>query len=388
MDIGIIMVASTTLLYNFVLIPIWSDETYSIFQKTILIIYPILDLGYLTGILIYFFKKGRDKFLFKQNIYFVFGFLFIFIADITFAIDTSDSLLVLYNPFWTIGYVFLAFAALFSKDFKTTGTDGLIIKGKHSKYKNYFLFLLPYIFAGVFVAIVSAEYMFKDPLAFGSTITVLLVFIRQIFTLLENDSLIYKYKKTNLRLEEYASVLRDKNKSLHEMKKLRELEAQTDYLTNLFNRRYIYEWMNHYINEFSENETIELSILLIDVDHYKEVNDVFGHDIGDVVLKDIAQIITKNIRISDKASRYGGDEFMVILPKTQREEAQTIAHTILQSVENNVFDNNSAIDITLSIGNYYWSGTKSNYSFRHIIRTVDGALYEAKKTGRNKIITI
>lgn len=387
MDIGIIMVASATLLYYFILMPIWKNESLSLFETTLLMLYPILDLGYLAGVLIQFFHKRRKEFQTNQSKYFIYGFLLIFAADILFALDTSEYLYTVYDPFWTMGFVSLAIAALHSKETKMQEHPMQTKNERKKDYKDYFLFLLPYLIAGVFVAIISARYMFHDALAFGSTITVLMVFIRQIFTLLENDHLLDMFEKANRQLEEYSSVLEDRNEKLHELKNLREMEAQTDYLTHLHNRRYMSEWIDHYIENFSNETKIELSVLLIDVDHYKEVNDIFGHHTGDVVLKDIAALIRNNIREVDKASRYGGDEFMVILPGTKSKDAKRIAERILHAVENNHFENHADMSITLSIGNYYWSGTKESYSFHQMIQSVDEALYEAKKTGRNKIVT-
>lgn len=387
-DIAIIMVASATLLYNFILMPIWRNEAYSLFQKSILMLYPILDLGYLAGILIRFFNKKVKQRPSRQEVSFILGFLFIFMADMLFAIDKSTYLSLIYDPFWGIGFVCLAFAGLYTKENKAVVFSYKQEKRQKKKdFFDYILFLAPYLLAGLFIIIVSARYMFQDPLALGSTITVLMIFIRQIFTLLENDHLLEMFEKTNQQLEEYSLLLENKNEKLHELKNLREQQAQTDYLTHLYNRRFMNEWLDQYMENFSKEAIIELSILLIDVDHYKEVNDLFGHDTGDVVLKDIAYLIRKNIRQEDKASRYGGDEFIVILPNTKTKDAKQIAQRILKAVEKNTFEEKLDMTITLSIGNYYWAGTKEQYSFSQMIQSVDEALYEAKKTGRNKIVT-
>ncbi len=386
MDISIIMIASTTLLYNFILMPLWMDENYAVYQKVILILYPILDLGYLTGILAYILNKKKNPYRNTQKNYFIAGFLLLFTADILFSVDNSKYLCLLYNPFWTMGYISLSLASLHTTENRTGNPKNFAYKEKKKEYQDYFKFLLPYIFACVFIILIASRYMFLDPLAFGSTITVLFIFLRQVFTMLENERLRDILEKTNQQLEENSIVLAYKNQKLNELKNLREQEAQTDFLTHLYNRRYLHEWLDQYVESSLPDSIFELSVLLIDVDHYKEVNDVFGHDTGDIVLQEVAKLIRINIRESDKASRYGGDEFVVVLPGATTGQATPIAERILNAVRSNIFKNNAEIKITLSIGIYYWTGTKSSYSFDSIIQAADEALYNAKKTGRDRIV--
>lgn len=386
-DIGIIMIASTTLLYQYILIPIWSDTSLHITQKLILILYPVMDLGYITGILSHVFQKKGKPFKNRTDIFLIIGFFLLFAADLTYSIDSTNFLSFFYYPFWSMGYVSIALASLYSTKNNISSTSQFDHADNRNLFKDYVIFFSPYLAGSFFIILVSAKYMILYPLAFGSIITVLLILLRKIFTLLESKQLLVILEKTNIQLEEYSATLEDRNKTLHALKEKKELEAHTDYLTLLYNRRYICKWLEQYVAGFAITETIGFSVLLMDIDHYKDVNDTWGHDTGDAVLKDIATIINTSIRSADKAGRFGGDEFILILPETNSENATLIANRILHAVSHHIFDYNPDINITLSIGNYYWNGKKTTYSFEQMIKSVDEALYKAKESGKNCIIT-
>ena len=123
------------------------------------------------------------------------------------------------------------------------------------------------------------------------------------------------------------------------------------------------------------------SILMIDVDHFKEVNDSHGHQAGDEVLAELAKCISSNIRSIDIVGRYGGEEFVVVLPETPEEAATELAERIRLAVENLLlpFD----ITITCSVG---VSGIEKGISGDGLISRADHALYSAKRAGRNQVV--
>lgn len=163
-----------------------------------------------------------------------------------------------------------------------------------------------------------------------------------------------------------------KNKQLFE-------QSYTDTLTKIKNRRYLIESLAMEINSFiSENKP--LSICIIDIDNFKSINDNYGHIIGDEVLRNIAEIMQKNVRKSDTAGRFGGEEFMIIFPDTDIEKARLISERIRMAVERHMFTKN--IKLTISGGICECKGE----NIEDLIHCADMNLYTAKKTGKNKII--
>ena len=160
--------------------------------------------------------------------------------------------------------------------------------------------------------------------------------------------------------------------------------AFRDALTGLFNRRYFNQELPRQVEGFRRCG-MPFSLLMLDVDHFKRVNDQYGHMAGDAALKTVAEIITRIARSSDTAVRYGGEEFAVILPGTGREEAVAVAERIREAMERRsiVHDGGQAVHITLSAGvvTYPWDAPDRT----DLVRKADQALYLAKCT-RNRVV--
>ncbi len=167
-------------------------------------------------------------------------------------------------------------------------------------------------------------------------------------------------------------------------------ENITDSLMGIFNRRYLDRRLKDE-TERALNYAHPLSIFLIDIDHFKQVNDNYGHQVGDLVLKNIAQNIKESLRESDVLARYGGEEFVVILPRTQVSTSYTLAERLRHVVANSqlVLPGESDIDI-LSIGVTVSVGvaglTSKCKDYQCLIKNADRALYQAKQNGRNQVI--
>ncbi|HTN43033.1 MAG TPA: diguanylate cyclase [Nitrospiria bacterium] len=160
--------------------------------------------------------------------------------------------------------------------------------------------------------------------------------------------------------------------------------AITDAGTGLYNRRHFFELLDR---EFSRAKRFNepFSCLMMDIDHFKEINDSFGHPIGDKVLVEIAGILKQSVRLIEVAARYGGEEFVLLLPKTRPNEAIKPATRILESVSSLRFPGFPPDRIiTISIG---ISGLPDSLiaSKEDLIRSADFALYKAKRAGRNRI---
>ena len=161
-----------------------------------------------------------------------------------------------------------------------------------------------------------------------------------------------------------------------------EILSITDKLTGLNNRGKIDEILKEEMNNMKINKT-NLSIVLLDIDHFKLVNDTYGHHIGDVVLKGIAKILKSNIRKKDSVGRWGGEEFMIILKDTSLENATHIAERIRKTINN--YDFEQVGKISASFGVIEVNEIEDEIK---ALNRVDKALYEAKNTGRNKVVSI
>lgn len=161
--------------------------------------------------------------------------------------------------------------------------------------------------------------------------------------------------------------------------------ASTDAVTGLYNRHYLTSHMDTRL-QAAQKQGKDLSVLMMDIDHFKTVNDTYGHAVGDLVLKEFAARIERNIRGVDLAARYGGEEFVVMMPETPTDWAIMIGNRLREEVSDNAFDfelKEGAIKITVSIG---VATSKVGQTPGQLLEAADRALYEAKASGRNKVI--
>jgi diguanylate cyclase (GGDEF)-like protein len=157
--------------------------------------------------------------------------------------------------------------------------------------------------------------------------------------------------------------------------------AITDSLTGLYNRRYFFEFAEKEISQ-SKRYTRGLSLIMMDIDHFKRVNDRFGHQMGDRVLKNVADICLSILRKADIMCRFGGEEFMILLPETGKEEAESAAERMCQAVADAVIPSESGeVKITLSIG--VAELDKEHDTLDSLVFAADNALYRAKAAGRD-----
>ncbi|MCD6356693.1 MAG: diguanylate cyclase [Anaerolineaceae bacterium] len=191
------------------------------------------------------------------------------------------------------------------------------------------------------------------------------------------------YSSNHIRLVEtiaqQAAVAMDNARLFERMRKM----AITDSLTGLYNRRHFFKILNDEI-ERSKRYQSALSLVMIDIDYFKRVNDSLGHLSGDQLLQSVAEICKKLLRQSDNMFRYGGEEFMIILPETNRDEAVSVANRIRTLIEGTDFVTyKGKVNITISMGVSEYG--KDFTSPNMFIDSVDKALYLAKQSGRNRV---
>lgn len=160
--------------------------------------------------------------------------------------------------------------------------------------------------------------------------------------------------------------------------------ANTDALTGLANRRYFFETAQAFLDRHASDQAL-CAFILIDIDHFKEVNDGFGHLAGDEVLNKVAARLAQQVRSSDMVARYGGEEFAVFLPYTSREEAEVIATRLCQAIKREPFPlGETLIPLSISVG-LVSAWVSSDLQIDQMIERADGALYAAKQAGRNTV---
>ena len=164
--------------------------------------------------------------------------------------------------------------------------------------------------------------------------------------------------------------------------KMRQL-ADTDFLTGLMNRRAFLAVADDAV-AFCRSYRRSMATLMIDIDHFKKINDTYGHAAGDDAIKRIAGIIGECIRTTDKAARFGGEEFVVVLREIDQETALLLADRIRHSIEEStIFHGTTTMTATVSIGVAMFG--ESDRDVQDLIERADQGLYVAKKTGRNRI---
>jgi two-component system, cell cycle response regulator len=185
--------------------------------------------------------------------------------------------------------------------------------------------------------------------------------------------------RSQVRKRRYAERLRDNVQISIEM-------AITDGLTGLFNRRYMENHLGTLVEQ-AATRSKPLSLLALDIDHFKSINDTYGHDAGDDVLRDFALRIKRSIRGIDLACRCGGEEFIIVMPETDMTVAATVAERLRRRIAMEPFTISSGsrrIPVTLSIGIAALRGRDDNPA--SLLKRADQALYRAKRDGRNRVV--
>jgi len=186
-------------------------------------------------------------------------------------------------------------------------------------------------------------------------------------------------KQDEERLRAYAVVLEFQKNELEKANAALEELATTDGLTGLSNHRAFQERLAEEVGRAARYGT-PLSVILLDVDHFKQYNDAFGHPVGDEVLKAVARVLGQNAREADIVARYGGEEFVLILPQTNLDGAAQIAERLRAAVEGHEWPKRA---VTASFG--VADLRLGEQSGTNLIARADGALYESKRTGRNRV---
>ncbi|MGM0524615.1 MAG: GGDEF domain-containing protein [Pseudomonadota bacterium] len=193
---------------------------------------------------------------------------------------------------------------------------------------------------------------------------------------------------TDKKVERVCALIYDVSEEANNLLQLQSI-SRTDALSQLCNRGY---WQESFEQEFARCRRYgdSASVILLDIDHFKPVNDNYGHQAGDKAIQLIADIIKENQRETDICGRYGGEEFAVTLPKTSLDEAELVAERLRQQIQKTPLeftedDKKQSIQLTVSLGVAEFSPSFSKAD--EWLQQADNALYSAKKSGRNRVVT-
>lgn len=187
--------------------------------------------------------------------------------------------------------------------------------------------------------------------------------------------LLRAHKHERRQFQEMAASLTKKSDSFQQA-------ALTDAMTGLHNRRYFDDALQEYLEAFSTVER-PLGIMVLDIDHFKSVNDTYGHDVGDEVLKGLATCIRDFTRHHDISARLGGEEFAVVAPNLTQAELEKLANRLRLAAGDLMFKvGNVRLRVTVSIGIALWDGTETRQA---LYKRADANLYAAKNAGRNRV---
>ena len=182
-----------------------------------------------------------------------------------------------------------------------------------------------------------------------------------------------------LKVQERTNELRQANHLLEQEKLTLKKLSYTDQLTGLYNRYKVKELFEYEKNQITRYKT-ELSVIIIDIDFFKSINDTFGHTVGDLILLELANLLKKSVRSSDIVSRWGGEEFLIVTPKTNLEQAGVLAEHIRQNLKIHEFSYKISITVSFGVTSF-----QKNDTLETIILRADEALYKAKNSGRDVV---
>lgn len=186
----------------------------------------------------------------------------------------------------------------------------------------------------------------------------------------------------------YLGVKSDENQNqkefIRQQRDFLETQSMTDDITGFYNHRHLLEEIEKELERSRRHKHV-LSALMVDVDNFKSVNDTYGHPTGDRVLREVAQVLAVSIRKIDIVGRYGGDEFVVILPEAGADSAETVANRVLENMRTHRFQSKlDPIQVTVSVGVATFSDLTS-VSVDDFIERVDQVMFGAKSMGKDRV---
>ncbi len=374
-DILLSVLAAAGLIFQFLIRPMLAESEGITAELAILLFYPVADIGFLSGCFLLVFGTDIRRFFTRPNLILISTFLFMFTIDQLSLVGEVYEIAVIETILgvcWAPSFFLLTLAGTFPDEERIELTASAVNPRWETMLK-YGRILLPYIFSVTILVMAAAIYGLWDSFFIGAIVMVLLLSLRQIYVLIRNQGLMATIRENERKLQSQNQKLKELNEQIAR-------DAEIDFLTQLANRRHIDQTFVRLIPE--EGKRFTLGVLLIDVDYFKRINDTYGHQIGDQVLQIVARTIRSVIRDGDIPGRFGGDEFILLMPETEVQDAALVAGELLRKIRS---DKELTVwQVTLSIGCTSRQFIRSDYSVNQIMKQADDALYQAKENGRNR----
>lgn len=375
LDMFISIIASAGLIYIFTIQPIMHESDVNLLSMAVQVAYPIGDLLLLFGLFVLFFNTARAEFFRASHMLMGLTFLTMFSADQLSLIETAYELDFhnLVAPLWASCYLLLSVAGLFHAEEEARPASARRANPLRELLLENLRILLPYLLTFSILAFICLRYRLFNALYVWAMALLTLLSLRQIFVLARNRKLLCAVRDSKKKLNLQNLELQKLNqKILH--------DAQVDFLTQLSNRRHIDQVFEQLMPRSDNAET--LGLLLIDVDYFKQINDTYGHQTGDQVLCEVADTIRSVIRGSDIAGRFGGDEFIVLLPGADTQDVAAVARRLVEETRSS--SARTGRPVSLSIGCTSLRVTREDYAVNRLLKQADEALYTAKEQGRDR----
>ena len=378
-DMLISIFAAAGIIYNFMIVPILTSPLVDYAQIILQIVYATVDFSLMVGIIILIFGSDDRTIFNRENIYLAWAFL------ITFVLDEISIFETLYKvdfqgmtePLWSVSCFFMSIASLYPSSLEIPKSRFFNFTTRIERVLLYSRMLIPYLYTFLLLFLIGAKYDLLDPIFLWAIFLIILISIRQILIIERNKRLLRTIRKNEEKLNLQNLELQRLNQQVMR-------DAEVDFLTQLSNRRYIDKTFERLTPP--EGRAESLGILLIDVDFFKRINDTYGHPTGDFVLKEVANKIKSVIRGGDVAGRFGGDEFIILLPESDLQIVETVAEQLTNIVRAD--KKLSEMQVTLSIGGTSQQVNRENYDVQLLLKHADEALYQAKEGGRNRFVVM
>lgn len=372
-DVVLSLFAIGGLMYHFVLLPIastWEENAASVLINSII---SLIDLSFFVTLILIVF--GEDEQILSTKRALLLAFTFIGFL----AIDQGTMLISIYSletpawvePLWAVPMFLLGLASMYPETEDRQKDDHPQLE----RAISYGRILLPYILTFAILVLIGVQLNITHSLFIWAVLLVILMSVRQVLVLMRNRTLVEKIRDKEKELNRQNYELKQLNRQI-----LR--DAEIDFLTQLANRRFI----DSTFARLAPPDGVEtsLGVLLIDVDKFKNINDTYGHPIGDLVLQRVAGCISEVIRGKDIAGRFGGDEFIILLPGADRHATALVAERLMGKISKAA--ELASRNVTLSIGCTNQAITKATYNSETLLKEADEALYAAKEGGRNRFV--
>lgn len=401
LDALIVLLTTSLLLWVYLIDPLVSDlGNETILIKFLAIAYPAGDLVLFASLLILIYNYPQDK-TNTPLIFLIASIVVQIVTDILFSVQTLADVYVSggwLDSGWILGYLFLGVAGVIQSkaDEATSGKSMLFYFQKlpFSKYIEkawvslpYITVVLSYVFLVVYEVRGNSSNHLFHVLVVG--IIILLVMIRQYLVIFENDELNNQLEDALSELREKSSILEKTNDELKREVDLRKrteeqlsFDALHDSLTQLPNRTLFLDRLNHAFDFTKRNKECAFSVLFLDIDNFKSINDSMGHFVGNELLIQFASRIKECLRKSDTFARLGGDEFVILLEdQVARAESIEVSNRIQDLLKKPFEITNQEFYITTSIG-IVNEETDKYENAEDILRDADIAMYHAKELGK------